>query len=331
MPRGEPEQESTGPWLSRQAVLQEVEMEQVWLLSEEGLLDLQGEPVQGAPFDGLPVTAGDIRGASIAVIVDGSEVWTSMGGKWERKSESALRLNCLCWTSEGKLLVGTAASRLAWVEEGSLSFIDTFDNLEERRLWSTPWGGPPDLRSLTVSPDRSIYANIHVGWIARSTDGGASWAHLSKGLEKDVHQVASHPTDPAIVFAATATGFHISLDRGESFVRRPAGMPYLYQRACACWAEGDVYLATTSRGPHGQADSILFRTENRGENWARVEGLPEKIDRNIDTYQLILEDGGTAWAVVDDRSLFRTEDRGKTWKLTGGDYPKLHSVMVVSS
>ena len=43
-------------------------------------------------------------------------------------------LNCLCWTTGNRLLVGTAGVRLAWVVDGNLHFIDSFDLVAEREF-----------------------------------------------------------------------------------------------------------------------------------------------------------------------------------------------------
>ena len=72
-----------------------------------------------------------------------------------------------------------------------------------------------------ASADGTIYANIHVGWIVRSRDGGETWENLQEGLEMDVHQVSTHPSDPEIVFAATRKGV-LSQSRSWRYVYAPA-------------------------------------------------------------------------------------------------------------
>jgi len=157
-------------------------------------------------------------------------------------------LNCIAWARDGQLLVGTVSARLARVAHNTLQFFESFDQVPERKLWNTPFGSEPDVRSLAVSTDGTIYANIHVGWIVRTMDGGKTWKNLRKGLEMDVHQVEVNPSNPAIVFAATADGFYISEDRGDSFERRNTGLSNLYSRACACFPEEEIYLLSSSKG-----------------------------------------------------------------------------------
>jgi hypothetical protein len=142
----------------------------------------------------------------------------------------------------------------------------------------------------------------------------------------DVHQVAAHPEEPAVVFAATARGFHYSDDYGESFSRRRGDMPYLYQRACACFPNSGAYLVSTSRGPHGQADALLYRSDDAGETWARVNGLPDAVAANIDTHQIAIVDDKRALVVVDNHLLYETIDEGVSWRKVG-EYPRLFGVI----
>ena len=303
--------------------------ENLLLVSEKGILNFNNEPYPNVPFQNASVNAGDVYRDHVAVIVDKHEVWTFDSGEWRRITATEIKLNCICWTSDRRLLVGTESARLAWLSDGDLKFIDSFDEVPERNLWKTPWGGPPDVRSLAVSKDGTIYANVHVGWIVRSRDGGKTWKNLREGLDMDVHQVAAHPSNPAIVFAATAEGFYLSKDYGETFTHQSNGMPYCYQRACACFPDRDVYLLSTSRGPHGYAEACLYRSEDEGIHWKLVNGLPEKISNNINTSQIIIVSDGNALVIVEDTSIYETNDYGMNWEKVRDDFPGLFGALVI--
>lgn len=119
--------------------------ENLLLLSEEGILNSVNEPYPNVPFQGVPVIAGDVCQGQVAVIVGKHEVWTFTPGEWYQAAVTEIILNCICWTSNGRLLVGTESASLAWLSDGDLKFIDSFDVVPERNLWKTPWGGPPDV------------------------------------------------------------------------------------------------------------------------------------------------------------------------------------------
>jgi hypothetical protein len=304
--------------------------ENLLLVSEKGILNFDNEPCSNIPFQNASVNAGDVCWGQVAVIVGKHEVWTFASGEWHQAAATEVKLNCICWTSDRRLLVGTESARLAWLSDGDLEFIDSFDEVPERNLWVTPWGGPPDVRSLAVSSDGTIYANVHVGWIVRSKDGGKTWKNLREGLDMDVHQVAAHPSNPAIVFVATAEGFYLSKDYGETFTHQSNDMPYCYQRACVCFPDRDVYLLSTSRGPHGYAEARVYRSEDEGIHWEPVNGLPEKISNNINTFQIITVGDGNALVIVEDTSMYETNDYGMNWEKVRDDYPRLFGALVIT-
>ncbi len=301
----------------------------VWLLTKKGILGLDGNQIDNYPFQGMPVSRGDVNGDKIVVIVNKCEIWSYSNACWFKELAAETTLNCIKLGLDNRIIVGTANARVAWVNNGSLEFIDSFDNVPERKEWYTPWGGPPDVRSLAISKDGTIYANVHVGWIARSSDNGKSCKVLKDGLEKDVHHVAVHPLSASIVFAATAEGFYISYNHGVTFAKRNNGMPYFYQRACAAFINRDVYIASTSKGPHGHANALLFRSENEGKIWKMVNGLPGDLSKNIGTFHIAIAGGGKAYVVVEEKDLYETVDFGLNWKKVDHDFPEISSVLVI--
>lgn len=301
-----------------------VDEDGVWLLTETGIRSKQGEPIGRVPFGEASIGAGDARGGIISVIVDDHEVWTYSNGAWSKDATSDVDLYSILRTPHG-LFVGSEGARVAMVKSGSLRLLSSFDAVPERKLWDTPYGAPPELRSMALGTDGTVYANVHVGWIVRSRDGGASWATVRDGLDRDVHMVATHPTKPEVVFAATAEAFHISHDQGDTWTRRPGTMPYVYQRAVACFPDRDVYLASTARHDGG-AGAKLFRSEDEGRRWTEVSGLPS-VDRNINTHQVKALRGGRGLAVIADTSLYESSDWGASWRRRKAQLPSVNAVL----
>ena len=76
------------------------------------------------------------------------------------------------------LLIGTDEGAYVYRlvgEEGPAERVVAFDELECRKDWYTPWGGPQAVRTLAKTQDGFCYADIHVGSIMRSHDEGISW------------------------------------------------------------------------------------------------------------------------------------------------------------
>src|SRR3989442_740326 len=120
-----------------------------------------------------------------------------------------------------------------------------------------------------------------VGALARSRDGGTSWAP-TVDIESDVHQVLAHPTRPEVVLLAAAEGFGLSRDGGDSWTFATAGLHAHYLRAVT--VAGDQALVSASTGFRGRR-SAIYRTPLDGET--RFErcraGLPAWFDDNVDT------------------------------------------------
>ena len=190
-----------------------------------------------------------------------------------------------------------------------------FEDLECRKDWFTPWGGPPAVRSMAEGQIGNVYADIHVGSIMRSWNSGYTWEPVNPQLNKDVHQVNTTPAAPERVYANTADAVWISYDQGNSWHQRPFPHDVTYGRAIAVHPDDpDCILASVSEGPHGEnVQGRLFRTDDAGLHWQHVTtGFPPYTTANINTHQVVFDNCGVAWAAVAD-SLYRSHDCGKTW------------------
>jgi len=302
---------------------------QFLLCTDAGLFDTNGTKLLGDVLPDVPIRGAAAGDGALYLICGDRDLWRIDGDGCERLVATGLKANCLVATGDG-VFAGTADARLERVGSGSTERVPGFDAVAGRDEWGTPWGGPPDVRSLAVSTGGTVYADIHVGWIARSTDGGTTWEACRDGLEKDVHQVAAHPNEPNVVFAATARGFYLSEDEGKSFERRTEPMPFYYQRACICVPGTNSYLVTTSRGPHGQADAQVYRSEDSGATWLRVSGIPDGVAENIDTHHLAADGSGKVAAVVEGSQVYLSDDAGETFEAAFESRSPINAVVAAS-
>ncbi|MDP9340951.1 MAG: glycoside hydrolase [Actinomycetota bacterium] len=265
-------------------------------------------------------------------LIDGHEVWRDVLGTPERATAiPALRGNCLVATEGGTLLTGTAEARLFRIDDGAAEPVASFDRVEGRDAWYTPWGGPPDVRTMSAGPDRAIYANVHVGGIPVSRDGGESWTPTIE-VDADVHQVLARPDHPGNVLAATAWGFAVSRDGGDIWEFVTDGLHAGYSRAVAL--AGDTVLLTASTGPRGRAQAAVYRrpVDQRGDTaFERCRGgLPEWFEGNIDSGWLDARGEEAAFAAPDG-SVWVSTDAGRTWEQAAFDLPEPRWVALADS
>ncbi len=228
-------------------------------------------------------------------------------------------IECLTLIAEEPLflLIGTEGPHIYQLTDNGkpAKLIKSFDQLDVRDRWYTPWGGPAAVRSLAHQGDW-IYADIHVGSIMRSSDRGVSWEPVESSIHEDVHQVVTTPTAESRVYANTANAVYISEDSGQSWEHRAKGLSTSYGRAIAVDPHNpDCLLASVSRGPGSNVGGQLFRSDNAGINWIPVtSGFPASTRNNIDTFQITFSSDGSAWAAVDE-TLYKSNDRGNNWEI----------------
>jgi len=163
-----------------------------------------------------------------------------------------------------------------------------------RRVWTLVAGGP----------ESAIY---------KSTDGGASWRKLEKGIPK-VHKgrigLALAPQDPDVVYATIAaegdqSGFFRSANRGETWQRMSdyiAVDPQYYQRIFPDPHHADrVYVM----------DVWMHVTNDGGSTFERVGSQ----NRHVDNHILLFDPEDPDYLMVGgDGGLYESWDRGTSWR-----------------
>jgi hypothetical protein len=170
-----------------------------------------------------------------------------------------------------------------------------------------------------------VLANVHVGGIPRSTDGGVTWQPTIE-IDSDVHEVCGHPARPNIVIAATGIGLCVSNDSGATWTAEREGLHASYCSAVAF--AGDDILVAASVDHFAAQGAIYRRPLDGGGALAPVGGgLPRWTDGIADTACIAAR--GSAVAVVDRAgNLYVSEDRGGTWSQSAERVPTASSILI---
>ena len=278
-----------------------------WVLgTSDGLVGSEG----GAWLVGREVTAIASDGPGWLALVDGADVVRVHGDEVDhRGSVEGETGRCVLGVGDG-VLVGTAHARLARVAGGTSEIVASFDDAPGRDDWYTPWGGPPDTRSLSAAPDGRVFVNVHVGGILRAVDPARSWSPTID-IDADVHQVLADPLDASHIVAATALGLAESRDGGDSWTFTTDGLHAPYARAVAL--DGDRLFLSASTGPRG-GRAALYRREPGADGFERCEdGLDDWYAGNIDSHRLSAA-GGTVLFGTEDGRAFLSDDGGDGWR-----------------
>ena len=288
--------------------------------TREGLWELDGDRVSSVEtFAGKTLSALAVGGASEWAIVDGRTLWEGAGSSWTRRAAvEAQAATYLALTRDG-LWVGTEEAHLFRLAGDQLEPIESFETVDGRAAWYTPWGDPADVRSISPALDGAVYVNVHVGGVVRSGDGGRTWTP-TVDIESDVHQVLAHPSRAEVVLAAAAEGFGVSRDGGASWRFVTEGMHAHYLRAVA--ASDDTVLVSASTGPGGRR-AALYRGHLESLAFERCnDGLPQWFGDNVDTGCLAAS-GALFVAGTEDGRVFRSLDGGRRWDVAVKGLPPI--------
>ena len=222
-------------------------------------------------------------------VIDRHEVWShGRDGEWTPRAKSEATLTAVVAAGD-TVFAGTDDARVLRLgSAGVLEPLPGFDAIAGRAEWHQV-GSPLQVRTMTSTSDGAVVlANVHVGGIPRSIDGGDSW-HPTIAVDDDVHQVLAHPTRPGIVVAAASVGLCRSRDGGATWTSTTDGMAMSYARGVAF--VGDDVVVTVSNGPRASRAAVYRAPVDGGPVQPVTGGLGE-LHGNVDS-GCIASDGTT--------------------------------------
>jgi photosystem II stability/assembly factor-like uncharacterized protein len=285
---------------------------------------LDGRRLHGRGLNAL-ARAGDtvLAGGRDGVVVSRD------GGEQFREQSDGLDVRYVRWlaradTAGERVLAGTEPAAAFHARTGERWHASTGITEERDRLgWFLPYSPEAGcVRGFATHGER-VYAAVEVGGLLRSDDGGRSFRlcggsdgrpHLGPSqpdvLYPDVHSVATHPSSPDRVVAATAGGIYVSEDGGETFERRS---PAWYVRAVHVDDEDFDHLVVGAANRVSDKQGRIERTRDGGRSYTRDPGAegpwPQAIVERfaytphglfaIRDDGVLLTHAGDAWEQVD--------------------------------
>ncbi len=169
----------------------------------------------------------------------------------------------------------------------------------------------------------TLYAgNINGSGIFKSTDGGAHWSTINKGLPSTlplVLGVAVDPAHPTTLYAGTyGNGLYRSTDGGSNWSAAGSGMRTTYVTALAF--ESSALIASTLGGG-------VYQSADGGATW-----IPSNAGLNVAIVGSLLSDPAspaTVYAALFD-GVYRSVDGGGTWQTVNNGLPVAPISAVVS-
>jgi hypothetical protein len=278
--------------------------------------------------------APDGRGGALAIVGGHSLRRRAPSGEWATVATSEFELSC-CMAVRDAIYVGTDDARMLRLSHGGgvLDPIDGFHNIAGRDTWfagsavvnGQRLGPPLGVRSVAANSNGSIlFANVHVGGIPRSMDGGRTW-QPTIDINSDVHEVRAHQADPDIVVAASAIGLCISHDAGATWSVERHGLHAPYCSAVA--VSGDDILVSASTD-HFATQGRIYRRPVRpsGHILAVENGLPKWLNGIADT-SCIATNSSTIALVDRGGTLYLSTDLGLAWSRICSELPTPSSVL----
>ena len=276
----------------------------------------------------------------------GDGVWRSddRGHAWTKPSygkRAPGKVQCLAFdpSDRRRLFAGGEPIDLFVTEDGGGSWqcLDA--------VWDHPFVGTitypvlsvePHVRDIAINPrePRTMYIALQVGYILKTTDGGATWTLLDQGIDSDVHTISINPQDPEKLLIATGghdsrqgkssgKALFRSSDAGQSWA--PTAMEFSQEYSIPMVlhpTKPEVAFAALAHGygrlwkrPSG-AEGVIIRTRDGGVTWQQVGGEVPGIAQRM-AVAIAIDDAepSNVYAALDDGQLIASRDGGDAWTL----------------
>jgi len=211
-------------------------------------------------------------------------------------------------------------------------------------VWNIPWvetvvypvaDVEPHVRDITIDPKnpKTMYVALQVGYMLKTTDGGASWELLNKELDADVHTIVLHPQDTQKIYIATGghdarkgvakgRALYSSEDGGKNWQPMAAEFREEYSIPLAVHPiKPNVLYSALANGQPGQwkgrssgAEAVIIQSTDGGKNWQKLDNELSKANRNfVEAFAFDPANPDRMYAAQQSGDLFGSTDAGASW------------------
>jgi ligand-binding sensor domain-containing protein len=267
----------------------------------------------------LPANSGFLASNVLAVAADQSHAGTLYAGtqrtglfkstdhahSWQRLSADLLDLHFVALTID--------PANSSTVYAGAANGSGFYKSTDAGATWSSP-SFVPGAYAIVIDPSASNTLYVGTGrGVSKTTDGGASFTSVSKGLPSFTAFVALaiDPANPLTLYAGgTGTsGLYKTTDGGANWTKK-LGQVSVGAIVVDRTNPATVFMTTTNG---------IMKSTDRGETWTESNsGIPTKSTAALWIDPL---DGHRLYASTVLNGVFRSTDAGATWTSLGGVAP----------
>ena len=209
----------------------------------------------------------------------------------------------------------------------------------------------PHVRHIAVDPQdpNTLYIALQVGYMLKSTDGGATWRRLDNALDADVHTIVVDPVDRNKVVVATGghdyrlgqapgRALYLSTDGGENWT--PVGLEFSQEYAVPLVMhprDHEVLYSALANGQPGRkwqrptgAESLIIRSTDGGRTWQKLEkGLDEASKAFPDAIAFADDDPDRLFVGYRTGEILTSPDSGESWAKLDVRIPRINDMQCV--
>lgn len=230
--------------------------------------------------------------------IDGGYTWIPL---YFGVEELGARITLLGIGPQTGVLYASDGGLLASVDGG-----DTWNRLEP----ASALANGSRVRQIAIDPndDHVLYLSLGSDGIAKSQDGGQNWRTINQGLNSlNVALIAPHPTDPAVLYAASAAGEEVfkSIDYGDSWIRLESPDAGRIAEMVVDPNHPDTLYQVSASGQ-------AYRSDDGGVTWSIV--WSDLRFSSVQALAVAPLDPNRIYANKRGFGLFRSDDGGASWR-----------------